>query len=169
MKVKVKLLSCVRLCDPMDCSLPGSSIHGLFQARVLEWVAIFFSTRDTKIVAKLGFGHWPAWPQRLGSCCCSAAKSCPTLWDPMDCSTPGFPVPHHLPEFAQTQVHWVSDAIQPSCPLLPLSPLALNSPSIRVFSRILTLVLFCLWNYPWSYLEVFDKLLNKRQIQPMNP
>ena len=44
MKVKVKLLSYVRLfSDPMDCSLPGSSIHGIFQARVLEWVAIAFS------------------------------------------------------------------------------------------------------------------------------
>ena len=37
-KVKVKSLSRVRLCDPMDCSLPGSSIHGIFQARILEWV-----------------------------------------------------------------------------------------------------------------------------------
>ena len=43
LKVKVKLLSHVRLCDPMDCSLPGSSIHGIFQARILEWVAISFS------------------------------------------------------------------------------------------------------------------------------
>ena len=41
--VKVKSLSRVRLCDPMDCSLPGSSVHGIFQARVLEWVAISFS------------------------------------------------------------------------------------------------------------------------------
>ena len=41
-KVKVKLLSRVRLCDPMNCSPPGSSIHGIFQARVLEWVAISF-------------------------------------------------------------------------------------------------------------------------------
>ena len=39
-------------------------------------------------------------------CCCSVAKSCPTLCDPMDCSTPGFPVHHHLPELAQTYVHW---------------------------------------------------------------
>ena len=39
----VKLLSHVRLCFPMDCSLPGSSVHGIFQARVLEWVAISFS------------------------------------------------------------------------------------------------------------------------------
>ena len=39
----MKSLSCVRLCNPMDCSLSGSSIHGIFQARVLEWVAISFS------------------------------------------------------------------------------------------------------------------------------
>ena len=46
--------------------------------------------------------------------------------DPMDCSTPGFPVLHYLLELAQTPVHWVSDAIQPSHPLPPLSPPALN-------------------------------------------
>ena len=51
--------------------------------------------------------------------CCSVAQSCLTLRDPMDCSTPGFPVLHHLLEFAQTHVHWVDDAIQPSHPLLP--------------------------------------------------
>ena len=48
--------------------------------------------------------------------CCSATKLCPTLCDPVDCSTSGFPVLHYLPEFAQTHVHWVSDAIQPSHP-----------------------------------------------------
>ena len=40
-------------------------------------------------------------------CCCSVAKSCLTLWDPIDCSMPGFPVLHYLPEFAQTHVHWI--------------------------------------------------------------
>ena len=45
-------------------------------------------------------------------CCCLVAQLCPTLCDPMDCSMPGFPVLHHLPEFAQTHVHWVGDAIQ---------------------------------------------------------
>ena len=59
-------------------------------------------------------------------CCCSVAKLCSILCDPMDCSTPGFPVLHYLPEFAQTHVHWVGDAIQSSHPLSPLSPLALN-------------------------------------------
>ena len=49
-------------------------------------------------------------------CCCSVAKWCLTLCDPMDSSTPGFPVLHYLLEFAQVHVHWVGDAIQPSLP-----------------------------------------------------
>ena len=53
----------------------------------------------------------------------SIAQSCPTLCDPMNRSTPGLPVHHHLWEFTETHVHWVSDAIQPSHPLLsPLPP-----------------------------------------------
>ena len=55
-------------------------------------------------------------------CCCSVAHSRPILCYPMDCSTPGFPVHHHLHELAQTHVHWVGDAIQPSCPLSSPSP-----------------------------------------------
>ena len=52
-----------------------------------------------------------------GSQFSSVARSCPTLSDPMECSMPGFPVHHQLPELASTHVHWVSDAIQPSHPL----------------------------------------------------
>ena len=52
----------------------------------------------------------------------SVAQSCPTLCEPMDCSTPGFLVHHQLPELAQTHVHQVSDAIQPSRPLSSPSP-----------------------------------------------
>ena len=58
--------------------------------------------------------------------CSSVAQSCPTLCNPMDYSTPGLPVPHHLPEFAQVCVHSISDTIQPSHPLVPSSPSALN-------------------------------------------
>ena len=54
----------------------------------------------------------------------SVSQSCPTLCDPMNCSTPGLPVHHQLPEFTQTHVHWVGDAIQPSHPLS--SPSAFN-------------------------------------------
>ena len=56
----------------------------------------------------------------------SVAQSCPTLCDPMNCSMPGLPVHHQLPEFTQTHVHRVSDAIQPSHPLLSPSPPAPN-------------------------------------------
>ena len=56
----------------------------------------------------------------------SVTQWCPILFDPMDCSTPGFPVHHQLPELAQTHVHWVGDAIQPSHPLSSPSPPAFN-------------------------------------------
>ena len=60
------------------------------------------------------------------SCCCSVVQLCPTFWDCMDCSTPGFPVLHHLPELVQTHVHWDGDAIQSSHPLLNPSHSAFN-------------------------------------------
>ena len=56
----------------------------------------------------------------------SLAQSCPTLCDPMNCSTPGLPVHHQFPEFTETHVHRASDAIQPSHPLSSPSPLAPN-------------------------------------------
>ena len=56
----------------------------------------------------------------------SVTQSCPTLCDPMDCSTPGFPVHQQLPELTQSPVHQVSDAIQPSHPLLSPSPPTFN-------------------------------------------
>ena len=56
----------------------------------------------------------------------SVAQSCPTLCDPMNCSTPGLPIHHQLPEFTQTHVHQVSNAIQPSHPLSFPSPPAPN-------------------------------------------
>ena len=56
----------------------------------------------------------------------AVAQSCPTLCDPMNCSTPGLPVHHHLPEFTETHVHRVGDAIQPSHPLSSPSPPAPN-------------------------------------------
>ena len=58
--------------------------------------------------------------------CCSVAKLCLTLCDHVNCSRPGSPVLHYLPEFAQIHIHWVGDAIQPSHPLSSPSPPALN-------------------------------------------
>ena len=59
-------------------------------------------------------------------CCCSVTQSCPTLCNPMNCSTPGLPVLHHLPEFAQVHVHCISDAIQLSHPVMTSFLSALN-------------------------------------------
>ena len=105
-----------------------------------------FSWVHTKGVQRLGFVIWlkSFWTsQRCKfSCrrveqpflavespsCCSLAQLCLIPCNPMDCSMPGFPVPHHLPEFAEVLGHWVGDAIQPSYPLAPFSPFAF-SPS----------------------------------------
>ena len=73
----------------------------------------------------------------------------PTLCNPMDCSTPGLPVHYHLLKFAQTHVHWVGDAIEPSHPLLPSSSLPSIFPSIRVFSS--ESVLPIMWPTYWSF------------------
>ena len=59
-------------------------------------------------------------------CCCSVAQSRRTLSDPMDCSTPGISVPHYLRTFVQGHVHRIGHAIQPSHPLMPSFPSALN-------------------------------------------
>ena len=74
----------------------------------------------------LTFLSCPTLLYNTSCCCCSVAQSCPTLCDPMDCSTPGLPIPHHLPEFAQVHVHCIGDAVQLSHPPMPSSPSALN-------------------------------------------
>ena len=86
------------LWDHMDYRLPGSSVHGILQARILEWVAMTISRN----------WHAKYFLLLLLLFSCSVVRA---LWDAMDCSTPGFPVLHHLPELVQTHVHWVSDAI----------------------------------------------------------
>ena len=79
----------------------------------------------------------------------SVAQSCPTLCNPMDCNTPGFPVLHQLLEFAHIHVHRVDDAIQPSHPLSSPSPPAFSLSSIRVFSN--ESVLCIRWPKYWSF------------------
>ena len=68
-------------------------------------------------------------------CCYSVAQLCSTLYDPVDCNTPGFPVHHQLPEFSQTYVHWLGDAIQPSYPLLALLTCLQSFPASGSFSQ----------------------------------
>ena len=118
----------------VDCSLPGSSVHGILQARILQWVAISFfkgSSLTKGLMTKLLHcrqllyhqeTHWFSSVQFS-----SVAQSYPTLWDPMNRSTPGLPVHHQIPEFTQTHVHRVADAIQPSHLLLSLLLLIVSS------------------------------------------
>jgi len=87
---------------------------------------------------------------RCCCCCCLVARLCPTLCDPMDCSTPGSSVFHYFLEFAQIRVHWVSDAIQSSHPLSPPSPPALSlSQHQGLFSNELALCIR--WPKDWSF------------------
>ena len=79
----------------------------------------------------------------------SVTQSCPSFCDLMNRSTPGLPVHHHLPEFTQTHVHRVSDAIQSSHPLPSPSPPALIPSSIRVFSNESTFRMR--WPEYWSF------------------
>ena len=79
----------------------------------------------------------------------SVAQSCLTLCDPMNRSVPGLPVHHQLPEFIQTRVHWVSDAIQPSLPLSSPSPPAPNPSQHQIFSNDSTLRMR--WPKYWSF------------------
>ena len=87
--------------------------------------------------------------QQLGGGGCSVAQLCPTLWDYMECSTPGFPVHHHLPELTQTHVHWAGDANQPSHPLSSPPPPTFSLSSIRVFSN--RSVHHIRWPKYWSF------------------
>ena len=162
MKVKVLVTElCLTLFDTKDCSLPGSSVYGILQARILEWVAIPFCKvssqyRDGTQVSRIAGRFFTVWAIREainGQQVCekmfritshsvsvqfsSVAQSCPTLCDPMNRSTPGLPVHHQLPEFNQTHVHQVGDAIQPSHPLSSPSPPALNpSQHQGLFQRV---------------------------------
>ena len=132
--------------DSLDHNPQGSSVHETFQARILDWVPPSSSrgsswprdlihTSCVSCIAGRHFTHWAIGEAPALGCCCSITKSCLTLCNLMDCSMPGFPVLHYLPQFVQTHVHWVGDAIQPSHSLLPASPLASIFPSIRVFSN----------------------------------
>ena len=78
----------------------------------------------------------------------SVAQSCPTLWDPMDCSTPGLPVHHQLLEFTQTHVHWVGDAIQRLILCRPFSSHLQSFPASGFFQKS---ALRIRWPKYWSF------------------
>ena len=107
------------------------TLQSLLQQYNLEasiWRSVFFMVQLTSI-----HEYWKNHQFSL------VAQLCPTLCNPMNCSTPGLPVHHQLPEFTQTHVHRVGDAIQPSHPLLSLSPPAPNPSSIYTFLVTLNL------------------------------
>ena len=96
----------------MDCSLLGSSVHGILQARILEWVVLLCKIQDlTDPRIEPGFPALQADsllsepPGKPGYLQSVQSLSCPTLCDPMNRSTPGLPVHHKLREFTQIQVH----------------------------------------------------------------
>ena len=88
-----------------------------------------FLSSDRNIVShnmiNVIFSWWAVWLYSYYQFS-AVTQSCLILCDPMDCSTPGLPVHHQLPELTQTHVHWVGDAIQPSHPLSSPSPPAFN-------------------------------------------
>ena len=125
----------------MDCSPPGSSIHGIFQARVLEWAAISNPALALQSCSVLmcRFCQFS-----------SVTQSCPTLRDPMNRSTPGLPVSitnsQSLPKRMSIELVMPSSDLILCRPLLLLSPI---SPSIRVFSSESTLCMR--WPKYWSF------------------
>ena len=126
--------SCLTLCNPMDWGPPGSSVHGISQARILEWVAISFSRgsswpRDQTCVSCIGrwiLYHWAIREALLTSYCFSVAKLHPILFDPMDRCMPGSLVLHYFLGFAQIHVHWVSDAYLTTSSSATPSPFAFS-------------------------------------------
>ena len=127
----------------MDYRPPGFFVHGISQARTLEWVAISFSRGSSwpryqtwvSCIAGRFFTTEPLEkPTTDGSVqFSSVAQSRSTLHNPMDHSTPGLLVHHQLPEYTQTHVHWVSDAIQPSHPVIPFSSCLQSFPASGSF------------------------------------
>ena len=108
-------------------TIPGKILIFILCKKIITWVNSllclwFFLNKPFDFVRKgkadILNNSWYNSSVRFSS----VAQSCPTLRDPMNRNTPGLPVPHQLPEFTQTQVHWVGDAIQPSHPLSSPSP-----------------------------------------------
>ena len=100
-----------------------------FVCKLKKWKRKYWSIPNLNTMLRAEFesfnGLFTEFPSSLFSL---VPKSCPAVCDPMECSTPGFPVNHQLPELTQTHVHRVGDAIQPSHPLLYPSPPAFNLP-----------------------------------------
>ena len=102
---------------------PRTRNQGFRNTKALMKTLICFLNKLYFSVKKLIIG---SLVQKWCCCCCSVTQLCPTVCDRRDCSTPSFPVFPYFPEIAQTHVHWVNNAIQPSHPLPSPFPPALN-------------------------------------------
>ena len=91
----------------------------------------------------------------------SVTQSCPTLCDPMDCSTPGFPVHHQFPEFTQTHVHQVSDAIQPSF-VVPFSSHLQSFPASGSFQKSQLFTKYWSFSFSISLYNEYSGLISFR-------
>ena len=146
---KWKLLSHVRLLvTPWTIQSMGFSRPERVAFPLSRWSS---QPRDSTQVSHIAGGFFTSWAIRVyvlfflmftrvyvfSPCCCSVAKSCPTLCDPIDHSMPGFPILHYLLEFLKTRVHSVGGTNQPSHLLSPSSPPALNfSQHQGLFQRV---------------------------------
>ena len=119
MCVCVCVCVCVSVCVFAQVGMDATGTGGIIL------LSIFLDIMQQITLSK-SFVFWFLNKLNLNIQFSSVAQSCPTLCHPMNCSTPGLPVHHQLPEFTQTHVHRVSDAIQPSHPLLSPSPPAPN-------------------------------------------
>ena len=107
----------------LDWKVPRTEEPGAADSRT--WLS------DWALLPAWTTADMPVWP-----CCCSVAKFCLTLCDSMDRGTPSSPILHYLPEFAQTHIHWIGDAIYLSHPLLPCSPAFDLSQHEGLFQRV---------------------------------
>ena len=117
--------SCPTLCDLMDCSTPGFSFRiGCFDVPAVQGTSkSLLQQHSSKALILL---CWASFMVQLSHPSVQFSRSVISLCNPMDCSTPGFPVHHQPPDLTQIHVHQVDDAIQPSHPLSAPSPLAFN-------------------------------------------
>ena len=134
-KIILVTQSCPSLCNLMDCRTPGFHVHHqlpeLTQTHVYsQWCHPTISSAGIPFSFCLqsfpASGSFPKSQFFTSVQFSAVTQSCLTLCDPMDCNTPDFTVNDQLPEFTQTHVHWVGDAIQPSHPLSSPSPPAFN-------------------------------------------
>ena len=123
--------------------LLSSCIFAQHLCKQQHWIWLCLLLSGTKYGGQVRFNDggeqfvlWMHWSPRLAHCLSEqflVTQSCPTLCNPVDCSTPGFPVHHQLLELAQSHVHWVSDAIQPCHPVVPFSSCPQSFPASGSF------------------------------------